>query len=467
MEIKNIHFIGINGSGIVGVACVAKDRGYNVTGCDTNPKGAYSEQLLQLGINIEDGHNEFHITDSTDLVVLTPAVLYKDRYKNIPEIVKAFREKKVLRWQEFLGTYIMKNKNIIAVTGTHGKSTTTTFLSLLLEKANFDPTSIVGGIVKEWKQTYRVGKSDWYIIEADEYAGNFMYYNPKYIILNNIEMEHPEYFKTFNEYKENFKNFLKTIQNNGKIIFNYDDKNSLTVIKDLKDFFKEKNIELLAITFDKERRSNFCKLCYVESNGLNKYEIDNENFYLNNVFGEHIIRDLSIASVLAKNIGISIEYIKDLLKTFSGCGRRMDLVCQKDNLVLYDDYGHHHTQIKYTLEALRNKVNDDLIYMIFEPHLISRFEQNSDKYLKYLQIADRAIITKFYKSREYFRDDLDMNKYLNNIETIDYIEDFDNIMKDLNIFIKNNKNKNIYILVMGAGNSYKITESIKIFYFDI
>ena len=132
MEVKNIHFVGINGSGIIGVACIAKDRGYNISGCDANPVGAYSEQLSKLNIYVENGHSEEHITEDIDLVVLTPAVLYKDKYKNIPELVKAFETKKVLRWQEFLGEYIMKNKNVIAVAGTHGKSTTTTFLSLLL-----------------------------------------------------------------------------------------------------------------------------------------------------------------------------------------------------------------------------------------------------------------------------------------------------------------------------------------------
>lgn len=461
MEIKNIHFIGINGSGIVGVACIAKNRGYVVTGCDINPASAYSEQLLKLGINIESEHDESHITNDTDLVVLTPAVLYKDRYKDIPEIVKAFKKKKALKWQEFLGSYIMKNKNVIAIAGTHGKSTITTFLSLLLEKANFDQTSIIGGIVKEWKQTYRIGNSDWYTIEADEYAGNFMYYNPKYIILSNVEMEHPEYFKTYDEYKANFINFLKTIQDNGKIIFNYDDKNSLEIIEELKDFFEQKSVELLAITFNKEQKSNLCKLNYIESNKFDKYTFDDESFCLDNVFGEHMVKDIAIVSVLAKSINIQNKYIKDLLKTFSGCGRRMDLICKKNNLTLYDDYGHHHTQIKYTLEALRQKINNDLIYIIFEPHLISRFKQNSDKYLEYLQIADRAIITKFYKSREYFIEDLDMNKYLINIEKIKYIEEFDKLIKDLDLFVKNNKDKNIYILVMGAGNSYKITDNIK------
>ncbi len=461
MELKNIHFIGINGSGIVGTACIAKDRGYNVTGCDINESGAYSKQLLELGIKVEYGHDESHIGNNTDLVVLTPAVLYKDKYKNIPEIVKAFETKKTIRWQQFLGDYIMKNKNIIAICGTHGKTTTTTFTSLLLEKANFDPTCIIGGIVKEWEQNYRVGKSDWYTIEADEYASNFMYYHPKYIVLNNIEMEHPEYFKDLNDYKENFSNFIKTIQDNGTIIFNYDDKNSYDIVKELSDYLKSKNVKILAITFDKNKNSDFCELNYVDSNGFNGYSVYNENFELKNVFGEHIIKDLAIVTVLAKNIGINTNNINELLKSFSGCGRRMDLICQKDNIVIYDDYGHHHTQLKYTLEALRKKYNNELIYIVFEPHLISRFEQNSKEYLDYLQIADRAIITKFYKSRESFRDDLDMDKYIKNIDKIKYIEDYDKIISDLDIFIKKNINRNICILVMGAGNSYKITDKIE------
>ena len=145
-----VHFIGITGSGISGVACIAKQNGFDVDGCDLNGDiNNYTQQLLDNNIKILSPHDPEHIKDA-DIVVLTPALLYKDKYKQIEETRIAMETKTTIKWQKFLGDYIMKDKNVIAVAGTHGKTTTTTLISLILEKANFDPTVFVGGVVKEW-----------------------------------------------------------------------------------------------------------------------------------------------------------------------------------------------------------------------------------------------------------------------------------------------------------------------------
>ena len=170
----NVHFIGINGSGISGVACIAKNKGFNVSGCDLNKEGNYTNQLIANNINIQQGHSVDHLKN-IDLVVLSPALLYKDKYKEILETKLAMETIKTIKWQQFLGEYIMKNQNVVAVAGTHGKTTTTTLTALMLEKANFDPTAFIGGEVKEWGQNYRVGNSDYFVCEADEYDSNFLF----------------------------------------------------------------------------------------------------------------------------------------------------------------------------------------------------------------------------------------------------------------------------------------------------
>lgn len=457
-----IHFIGINGSGIVGAACIAKNKGFEVSGCDLKKEGAYSRQLKELNIEVQEGHDVKHITNDLDLVVLTPAVLYKDKYKEIPEIVKAFETKKTIRWQEFLGEYIMKQQNTIAVCGTHGKTTTTTFASLLLENANFDPTCIIGGVVKEWNQTYRVGKSNWYIIEADEYAGNFLYYYPKYILINNLEMEHPEYFNSFEEYKENFVKFIKTIQQNGKIFFNYDDENCIEIIKNNLNFFKLKNVELFAYTFEKNKKSDFCMLESIETDNLQKFSYKNNSFEMKHLFGQHNLRNVAITSLLVNKIGIPKKTVQKTLDTFNGAGRRLDLILEKNNIKLYDDYAHHHRQVEQTIKALKTKTSgEEKIIAILEPHLISRFEQNAKDYLDYLELADYPIITKFFKSRESFREDLAMDIYLQDRNRIEYIIENQNIIKRINSIIVENPASKFSIIVMGAGNSYQLANEIK------
>lgn len=457
----NVHFIGINGSGISGVACIAKNKGFNVSGCDLNKEGNYTNQLIANNINIQQGHSVDHLKN-IDLVVLSPALLYKDKYKEIPETKLAMETMKTIKWQQFLGEYIMKNQNIVAVAGTHGKTTTTTLTALMLEKANFDPTVFVGGEVKEWGQNYRIGESNYFVCEADEYDSNFLYYNPKYVILNNLEMEHPESFENFEKYKNNFINFLKTIQENGKLVFHYDDENVLNLIIPLIPEFKQKNIELIAITFTKEIIFNNknIKLIKAEIINKNKVIINNKYELEFQLLGEHNIKNIVISSILSIEIGANIKDIQEVVKNFTGSKRRLDLIFSNNRIKLYDDYAHHQTQVYCTLKALKNniKANEEII-AILEPHLISRIKNNRREFEDALMIADYPIITKIYKSRESFMDDTDVIKLLKN-DKITYIEDHNELINTI-IDIISKSNNNFSIIVMGAGNSYKIANNLK------
>lgn len=455
-----IHFIGINGSGISGVACIAKQRGFNVDGCDLKTEiNNYTQQLLDNDINILNGHNAEHLKD-VDIVVLSPALLYKDKYKQIEETKVAMETKKTMKWQQFLGEYIMKDKKVIAVAGTHGKTTTTSLVALFLEKANFDPTVFIGGIVKEWGTTYRVGHSDYYVCEGDEYDGNFLYYNPKYIILNNLEMEHPERFKDIEDYTNNFKQFLYTIQNNGKIIFNYDDLNLRNLVLSLMDFFETKNTEIIGYTFNEIIEEN-TKIKIIKVKKEKGKVVINGVELKHNLLGGHNAKNISAASILALELGVNANNIEDVLKNFCGSKRRIDLVFDDNNIKLYDDYAHHHTQIKCTLEAIKEIIDDnEKIIAVLEPHLISRIKNNAKEYEDALLIADYPIVTKVFKSRESFMDDIDVKSLLNN-DKIEYIEDFEDVIKKITTIISNDKNDKFSVIVMGAGNSYKITEKLK------
>ena len=456
----SVHFIGINGSGISGVACIAKSRGFDVSGCDLNEVGDYTKQLIDREIPIGVGHSPEHLKN-VDIVVLSPALLYKDKYKNIEETKIAMETRKTIKWQKFLGDYIMNKQNIVAVSGTHGKTTTTSLVGLMLERGDFDPTVFVGGVVKEWDQTYRVGDSNYYVCEGDEYDGNFLNYYPKYVVLNNLEMEHPEMFNNFDDYKNIFREFLHTVQDNGKIVFYYDDENVLDLVLSMADYFLEKNIKLIAYTFN-TRLKKFpknLKVIHVKK-GNNKITINDEDFGYK-LLGGHNIKNISIATIMAMEIGVKTSAIKDVLMDFSGSKRRMDLIYSDDKVKVYDDYAHHQTQINCTIQALRlNLRKDEELIVVLEPHLISRIKNNIEEYRSALLLADYSIVTKIFKSRESFMDDIDVVNLLNN-EKILYIENYDDVVSTVKNIVYSSKDKKFVVLVMGAGNSYKIATKIK------
>ncbi|HSQ97269.1 MAG TPA: Mur ligase family protein [Rickettsiales bacterium] len=462
----NVHFIGINGCGISGVACIAKSRGFEVSGCDIGESSNYSAQLTENNIQTFVGHHAEHLKN-IDVVVVSPALLYKDKYKEIEETKVAMESRKTIKWQRFLGEYIMNRQNIVAVAATHGKTTITSLVGLMLERGGFDPTVFVGGVVKEWNKTYRVGESNYYVCEGDEYDGNFLNYFPKYVILNNIEMEHPERFANYEEYENNFKNFLETVQENGKIVFYYDDENVYNLITSMLDTFRKKNIKLVGYTFNTRLKKVLSDIKLVKvKKGKNKVVINDETIEYG-ILGGHNTKNISVASILAMEMGVKIQAIKDIAKSFTGSKRRMDLIFSDNRIKLYDDYAHHHTQIMCTLTALKENLDkkEELI-AILEPHLISRIKDNTEEYKKALLLSNYPIVTKVFKSRESFMKDIDIKKLLDD-DKIMYIEDFEKVVEKVKEIISKNPEKKFSIIIMGAGNSYKIATSLKELFLNI
>lgn len=457
---KNIHFIGINGSGLVGVACLAKEKGFNVTGCDLNKKGNYSKQLEDLGIDVEVGQSSEHLKGIDELVV-SSAVFFKDKYKSISEITDALEKGiEVTRWQDFLDKELAYDKDLICISGTHGKTTTTTIVATMLEEGKADPTVIIGGVNKKWNRNYKNGSGKYFVCEADEYGNNFTYYHPKYIIINNIEMEHPEFFQDLEGYKQNFITFIKNIKDNGVIVFNGDDPNINDVLNREKDFLKDKNIELIAyITDDKNKKIDFVEYNLLKFDN-DEFLINDKKYKLNELQGEHNSRNTAVSILLLEKLCFKYEDIYNYLIKCELPKRRMEKVFDNEKFSIYDDYAHHHTQIFYNLKTLRDNINsDEKIIAVLEPHLISRYRDNSEEYNKYMEISDFPIITKFFKSREIDLPDLEMGNYLKGTK-IEYIVDFDDVAKRVKEIVCDNNVKKFHILVMGAGLSYKLTDKI-------
>ena len=446
---EKIHFLGINGSGMAGVACLAKKVGYEVNGCDLNVNGNYTEQLKELNIDILEGQSDTHIKDINKLVI-SAAILYKDKYKNIDEVKEALNNGiEVIKWQKFLDEYLAKNKELICVCGTHGKTTTTTFVADMLEDLDQDPTVIIGGLNSRWNRSYRYGKGKYFVCESDEYGNNFLDYHPKYMIINNIEMEHPEFFGSLQAYKDNFANFINNIKDNGILIYNGDDENINSIVD--RDSLSKRNIKVISYSTTNKNAEYFLD--------INSFLLNNIHYKLNNIFGEHNIRNASMAIILMLELGFDKEKVNNLISKISLPKRRMEKLFDNKNVRLFDDYGHHHTQIYYNLSTLKQndlKQNRKII-AILEPHLISRFTQNYKEFIEYMELADYPIITAFYKSREINLDLPNMDNYLHDTN-IRYIESFKDIIEDIKDIIK--KENKIDIVVMGAGNSYKLSNDI-------
>jgi UDP-N-acetylmuramate--alanine ligase len=350
---KKIHFLGINGSGIGGVACLAKLRGFDVSGCDLAKSGNYSKQLQDLNIIVELGHSPMHL-EGVDMLVVSPAVLFSDKYKQIEEVMESMnRGIPVIKWQEFLDRFLVGDKEFIAVCGTHGKTSATTIAANLLEDMGCDPSAMIGGINQRWGTTFRNGDGKYFICEADEYDGNFHSYHPKYVIFNNIEMEHPEYFANYDDYKKNFVKFFENIKDEGVLIFDYDDKNSQELILHAKHVFMDKKVKIIGFSLDKEAvEHDFVKLNYYEIIDNSSFIYDDVRYNMKNLSGTHNIRNMSAAITLMNELGF-YDGLEKFVENAILPKRRMELVFDDGKKKIYDDYAHHHTQVYYNLSSLK------------------------------------------------------------------------------------------------------------------
>lgn len=456
MNKEKIHFLGINGSGMAGVACLTKKMGYEVNGCDLNPIGNYTKQLQDLNIDVMTGQSKEHIKN-IDILVVSAAVFFQNRHKDMDEITYAMDKGiKILKWQEFIDKYLAKDQDFVGICGTHGKTTTTTFVADLLEDLGQDPSVIIGGINSRWGTSYRYGKGKYFVCESDEYGNNFWEYHPKYIIINNIEMEHPEFFKTFEDYLINFENFIRNIKNDGTIIFNADDKNIITVLNDAKDYLTKKNVKIIGYSLNNAAIDgyNIHNITITK----NSFILQNNTYALQDIVGEHNLKNAVASVLLMLDLGFDYDSINKFLKKLKLPKRRMEKIFDDGNIKLYDDYAHHHTQIYFNLKTLKENVEpNEKIIAIWEPHMISRFVQNSKEHIEYMEIADYPIITEFYKSREINLEVPDMKSYLKNTK-IKYIEKFDDVIEEVKKILK--KEKKVSIVVMGAGRSYRLSENL-------
>ena len=406
---ERIHFIGIGGIGMSGLAIIMASLGFKIQGSDIS-NNRNIDRLKSKKIKIFIGHKKSNIENST-IIVMTSAIK-----KNNPELI--FAKKKglpVYKRGEMLGHIVSLMKNIV-VAGSHGKTTTTSLISSILIASKIDPTIINGGVLNSNGNSAKLGKSNWCVLESDESDGSFLEIPITYSIITNIDEEHLDHYKNINNLKKSFIKFVHKTPSFGKCYICLDDKinreiialtankNFLTYGIDTKSNFRIKNIIY---------KKNFSQFSLsISIPGKTKDEIRNIKIP---IIGNHNIKNATAAAAIAYSIGITHNNIKKGLSGFRGVQRRFNHIFTYRNSKFIDDYAHHPTEIKSVLESVKKVYTKEKIICIFQPHRISRLNKLKKEFESCFIKADTLILCPIFKAGESINLKFNYNQFVKNI----------------------------------------------------
>lgn len=386
---RNIYFIGIGGIGMNALAEYFINLGCRVSGSDLT-ESHITARLKALGANIFIGHNEKNISSNYDAVVYSSAIK-----PNNPEFAKALElNLKLFKRAEMLAE-IVNSKFLIAVAGTHGKTTTTAMIGKVLLDAGFDPLIFVGGNVNLFGgAAFRFSNSNYAVVEADEYDRSFLTLKPDITVITNIDSDHLDIYKDLNDIKNTFKLFAEKSKYGAYIIFCGDDKNIADIINSL-------NREKLSYGFND---SNYLKITdySASANTINFSILNSSRKYDNirlNLLGKHNALNSAACFAVCKAMNISFDDFKTSAAGFQTVDRRLQVKLSKNNIIVYDDYSHHPTEISASLKSLKESHSGRII-SVFQPHLYSRTKDFYKEFAFALTIADIVFITDIYPARE-------------------------------------------------------------------
>ena len=442
-----IHFVGIGGIGMSGLSLIMKGKGFKVQGSDiiTNKN---IDRLKSNKIKIFIGHKKNNIKKAT-ILVISSAIK-----ENNPEIVEAKRKKlPIYKRGEMLANIVSLTKNIVVV-GSHGKTTTTSLISSIFQKTKLDPTIINGGVINSLKNSAKLGRSEWSILEADESDGSFVFIPPTYSVITNIDREHMDYYKSMNDLNNHFVKFIKKVPTFGKSFICLDDKNNKKLISNLKNknFYTygtdpNSNFHIKNIKLDK-KFSEFdlnIKLPNKKRNIIRRIKIP--------LLGLHNIRNAAAAIAVTLTIGISVFNIKIGLKLFKGVQRRFNKIFSYRGTEFYDDYAHHPTEIIGVLEGVKNVYKNFKKICIFQPHRISRLKDLKKEFTFAFKNCDEVILCPVYSAGEKIKLGFDYKNFAKQIIKNSKVNLFMiNDKYELVNFIKNNIHGKKIVIGMGAGS---------------
>lgn len=399
-NIHKIHMIGIGGVSMSGIALILKKDNFEVTGSDKN-YGDMIDILEKNGIPVYIGSNAELVKDA-DVVVYTSAINQHD-----PEFVRA-KSLGIPTYEraKFLGMLLSSYKKPICICGTHGKTTTTSMVSSIFIDAGLDPNVQVGSKYEKLNNSnYRLGNSDYFILEACEYVDSFLNFPHHCATVLNIEAEHLDYFSDIEEIKKSFKTFILMLPENGILVINQDDTHCMEVLQDCKDELTRKNVRIYKFSLSDPDAYIYAKNFSVNMKGFYSFDVtdprngETYNFYLT-VPGIHNVYDALAAITTCQAYGIQFEDMQKSLNKFCGAKRRFEYKKTiAPNVELFDDYAHHPTEIKATLAAAKQKEHNKII-AAFQPHTYSRTKELLDDFAHAFKDADVVLFMDIYAARE-------------------------------------------------------------------
>ena len=438
-----IHFVGI---GMSGLSLIMRGKGFKVQGSDMSFNKSI-ERLKKEKIKVFIGQKKQNLKNAT-IVVFSSAIK-----KNNPEIVEAKRKNlPIISRGQMLAHIVSLMKNIVVV-GSHGKTTTTSLIASIFQKTKLDPTIINGGVINSIKNTAKLGKSDWSILEADESDGSFVHIPPTYSIITNIDKEHMDFYKSLDDLKKYFVKFTEKVPSFGKSFICLDDK----INKELLRQIKNKNY----YTYGVNKESNFIIKNIKQKIGFSEFDlqINLPNKRKNNIknikiplIGIHNIRNSVAATAVALTMGISISDIKMGLSNFKGVQRRFNKIFTYNDIDFYDDYAHHPTEIKFVLEGVNKVYKEHEKVCIFQPHRISRLKDLRKEFSFAFQNADVVVLCPLYSAGEKIKLGFNYLSFAKEIIKNSKIKLYlINNKHQLASFIKKNMSGKKIVIGMGAG----------------
>ncbi|HLM83915.1 MAG TPA: UDP-N-acetylmuramate--L-alanine ligase [Candidatus Bathyarchaeia archaeon] len=450
---KKIYFIGIKGSGVIALVEILQKKGYKVTGSDTTEK-FFTEDILKkkLFVKYHEGFDAKHITPDIDLVIYSTAYSESNneewraaKYKMIP----------MMSYPEMLAS-LFNGKYGIAICGTHGKTTTTAMLAEIFRVAGLDPTAAVGSLVRQWRSSTLVGRSEFMILEADEYQNKIGLYDPQAVVLTSADWDHPDFFPTYEEYKNTFRKFVQKVPRHGFLVVCGDRSETLEIAKLAKckviSYGFGSGVDMKIGNHGLREGKQFFSVT-VRDKRLGDFEIM--------LPGRHNVLNAAAAIAMAHQFNAKMEKVREALANFEGTSRRFEYIGQRNGAILIDDYGHHPEEIKATLQAAREFFPKRRIWCVFHPHTFTRTKALLSEFAQSFENADKVIVLDIYGSvREqqggvHSKDLVELvKKYHRNVE---YIPTIDEAVE----FLQGIISKEDLIIAMGAGNVWEVVDKLK------
>ena len=445
---KKIHFIGIGGISMSGIAQIMKSRGYTVTGSDRNETDI-TRRLEMSGISVTIGQKAENITSDMDIIVYTAAV-----HEDNPELIAARASgARVIERAVMLGELLDEFAVPVGVAGTHGKTSTSSMLAYIYMAADLDPSVAIGGILQNLGANYRVGHGDHMLIESCEYCDSFLHFHTKYNIITNIEAEHLDYFKDLADIQDSFHQYVAGMREGGALITS----------ADCAHLFKDLPVRLITVSLDEPADITAENIVHHETALGSAFDIiyQGQNLGRLDIYvpGRHLIFDALCAAGAAIAEGLPFDAIRQGLANYKSTQKRFEYKGDYNGAKVIDDYAHHPSEIRATMLAAQEVPHNEL-YVVFQPHTFSRTIAFFDDFVSTLSMADHVILADIYSAREVDTGEVSSQKLAAEIAKtgtdVRYFPTFDEIEK----FLEKNISTKDLLITMGAGNAVVVANHL-------